>query len=271
MPVKEQEIYASGYQCIQAAREDNIFVIKLHRPDKFNALNEQLRHELVHALNTVRYDETIRAIVVWGGEQVFAAGADLAEMVDRTPMQALRRISQNPDVSEAMATMLQPTIAAISGLALGGGLELALATDIRIASSTAQFGQPEINVGLIPGGGATQRLSRLIGVAKAKEMILLGDRIDAYEAFRLGLANKVVAAEDLLDEAKSWAKRLAAKPMYAMRMAKYVIDKGLDAELQQGLTMEGLAFAVAFSTADQKEGARAFVEKRAAVFPGEPK
>ena len=258
------------YESVEVARDDSVFVIKLHRPEKFNALNARLRDDIVAALMSVKYDDTIRAIVVWGGTEVFAAGADLVEMAERRPMQALRRINHSADITETLAGLVQPTVAAISGLALGGGLEFAMAADIRIASNTASLGQPEINSGIIPGGGATQRLTRLIGMGKAKEMILLGDRIDAYEAFRLGLVNKVVATDALYDEALSVARRLARKPMHAMRIAKMVIDRGADAELQQGLTLEAFAYASMFGTADQREGAHAFIEKRQPVFKGEP-
>jgi enoyl-CoA hydratase/carnithine racemase len=149
-------------------------------------------------------------------------------------------------------------------------LELALAADTRIASNTAVFGQHEVNFGLIPGGGATQRLTRLVGMGTAKELILLGDRIDAHEAFRLGLVNKVVATDTLFEEAMSMAHRLAKKPMHAIRIAKMVMDKGADAELQQGLTLEAFAYASTFGTADQREGVRAFIEKRSPIFGGEP-
>lgn len=247
-----------------------IFVVKLNRPEKHNALNTQIRQELVEALQSVHHSDDIRAIVIWGGTEVFAAGADLEEMVTRTPMQAMRQLNNTPDMTETLASLRQPTIAAVSGLALGGGMELSMAADLRIASSTAQFGQSEINVGLIPGAGGTQRLSRYVGLTKAKEMVFLGERIDAHEAFRLGLVNKVVPPERLLDEAMSWARKLAAKPVSALRMAKLVMDRGYSADLPQALTMELLAFSAAFSTADQKEGARAFVERRPPNFVGEP-
>ena len=247
-----------------------IFVVKLDRPEKHNALNTQIRVELVQALESVRYNDEVRAVVLWGGTEVFAAGADLEEMITRTPMQAMRQINNMPDMTETLASLRQPTIAAVSGLALGGGMELSMAADLRIASSTAQFGQTEINVGLIPGAGGTQRLARYVGMTKAKEMVLLGERIDAHEAFRLGLVNKVVPPERLFDEAMSWARKLAAKPVNAMRMAKLVMDRGYSADLPQALTMELLAFSAAFGTADQREGARAFVERRQPRFTGEP-
>ncbi|WP_020205557.1 enoyl-CoA hydratase/isomerase family protein [Cupriavidus sp. WS] len=250
-------------------RDGDVFIIQLHRPQKFNALSNELRAQVVAAIESIRHDQSVRAVMIWGGNEAFAAGADLEEMVTRTPMEAMRQINDGPDITEALASLRQPTVVAVAGLALGGGMEVTMAADIRIAASTAIFGQPEINVGLIPGAGGTQRLARLVGLTKAKEMILLGDRIDAHEALRIGLVNKVVPPEDLFNEAKSWAKRLAAKPMFAMRMAKLVIDRGYDAELNQGLTMELLAFSAAFSTRDQKEGAQAFLEKRQPVFRGE--
>lgn len=253
---------------VRTSREDDIFIIQIHRPQKFNALSQGVRSEIVAAIESIRHDQSVRALVLWGGPEVFAAGADLEEMLTRTPMEAMRQINDGPDVTEALASLRQPTVVAVAGLALGGGMEVTLAADIRIAASTAIFGQPEINVGLIPGAGGTQRLSRLVGLGKAKEMILLGERIDAHEALRIGLVNKVVPLENLLNEAKSWARRLAAKPMYAMRLAKLVIDRGYDAELNQGLTMELLAFSAAFGTPDQREGTRAFLEKRPPVFPG---
>jgi enoyl-CoA hydratase/carnithine racemase len=270
---REQHLKAEErvYESVEVTRDGGVFVIKLHRPEKFNALNSRLREDIVTALTSVKCDDTVRAVVVWGGTEVFAAGADLVEMAERRPMQALRRINHSADISETLAGLVQPTIAAISGLALGGGLEFALAADIRIASNTAVFAQPEVNIGMIPGGGATQRLTRLIGMGHAKEMILLGDRIDANEALRLGLVNKVVATDALFEEAMSMAHRLAKQPMHAMRIAKLVMDKGADAELQQGLTLEAFAYASTFGTADQREGARAFVEKRSPVFGGEPK
>ncbi|WP_280151763.1 enoyl-CoA hydratase-related protein [Piscinibacter sp. XHJ-5] len=253
---------------IVASREDDIFIIQLNRPQKFNALNNEIRTEIVQAIDSIRHDQSVRAVLIWGGNQVFAAGADIEEMLARTPMEAMRQINDAPDITEALASLRQPTVAAIAGLALGGGLEFAMAADIRIAASSAILGQPEINVGLIPGGGGTQRLSRLVGLSKAKEMILLGERIDAFEALRIGLVNKVVAPEDLLNEAKSLARRLAAKPMWASRLAKLVIDRGYDADISQGVTMELLAFSAAFGTPDQREGARAFMEKRQAEFTG---
>lgn len=255
---------------VQTERHDAVFVLKLHRPEKFNALNTALRTEIVAALRPVRHDDSIRAVVIWGGDKVFAAGADLQEMLDRRPMQAMRHINNAPDMTEAVTSLRQPTIAAIAGLALGGGLELALAADLRLAASNARLGQPEINVGLLPGAGGTQRLTRYVGLTKAKEMILLGEPIDAAEALRIGLINKIVEPEQLFEEALTWARKLAAKPMYAARLAKLVIDKGYDAEIGQAITMEALAFSSAFGTADQREGARAFVEKRRPNFPGEP-
>lgn len=170
---------------------------------------------------------------------------------------------------ETVASMLQPTIAAVSGGAFGGGCELSLACDFRIASETAMFGQTEINVGLIPGAGGTQRLSRLVGMTKAKEMVLLGEVAKAEEAYRIGLVNKVVPVEQLLDEAKIWAHKLAGKSPIALQLAKLMMDKGYDLALDAAMTMESLSFAHLFGTTDQKEGVKAFLEKRKPVFKGE--
>jgi len=173
------------------------------------------------------------------------------------------------DIWGTLASMLQPTIAAVSGIAVGGGCELALACDLRLASQTATFGQPEINVGIIPGAGGTQRLARVVGLTKAKEMIFLGERIDASEALRIGLVNKVVPVGTLLEETKAWAGKLSEKPPRALQLAKLMVDKGYDLELGAAITMESLSFASLFSTKDQQEGVSAFFEKRQPLFTGE--
>ena len=169
---------------------------------------------------------------------------------------------------QTVANMPQPTIAAISGYALGGGCELAMCCDMRIASESAKFGQPEIKIGVIPGAGGTQRLPRLVGMSKAKEMVLIGDPIDAQEALRIGLVNKVVPAENLLEEAKAWARKLAGMPPIGLLMAKAAMDKGYDVSLDNALLIERLAFSNLFGTEDQKEGAKAFLEKRKPDYKG---
>ena len=261
----------SMYETIKTEQEGATFILTLHRPQKRNIINKQMRAEIFDALMKVRADASVRAIIVWGGPEVFAAGADLSEMRGRTPMQQFRPFNslQVGDIWGAVASMLQPTIAAVSGIAVGGGCELALACDLRLASETATFGQPEINVGIIPGAGGTQRLARVVGLTKAKEMIFLGERIDASEALRIGLVNKVVPVGTLLEEAKAWAGKLSEKPPRALQLAKLMVDKGYDLELGAAITMESLSFASLFSTKDQQEGVSAFLEKRQPLFTGE--
>lgn len=255
------------YQTIKTEREDAIFIITLNRPDKLNALSPELTGEVVDALNGVRTDESVRAIIITGGPKVFAAGADLSRMQTASSVEMYNR-NLLGDMWTTVAEMPQPTIAAVAGYALGGGCELAMACDLRLASDTAKFGQPEINVGIYPGAGGTQRLARLIGLGRAKELVFLGEQIGAEEAQRLGLVNKVVPAESLLDEAKAWAKKLASKPPFTLRLVKQVMDQGYDLDLQSALKLERLGFIALFGTQDQREGVTAFLEKRKPNYTG---
>lgn len=255
------------YQTIKTEREDTTFIITLNRPDKLNALSPELSAEVVNALEGVRNDEGVRAIIITGGPKVFAAGADLSKM--QTPgVVGIYTRNLGADMWQTMAGMPQPTIAAVAGYAFGGGCELAMACDLRIAADNAKFGQPEIKVGIYPGAGGTQRLSRLVGLGRAKEMVFLGDPIDAQEAYRIGLANKVVAVDSLMDEAKAMAKRLAAMPPFTLRIVKQVMDQGYDIGLEAAIRMERLGFAALFGTEDQREGVTAFLEKRKPNFQG---
>jgi enoyl-CoA hydratase/carnithine racemase len=256
-----------AYETITTERDESTFIITLNRPDKLNAINTTLQTDVVAALNSVRHDPAVRAIVIWGGAKVFAAGADISGFVGATGSDMLRTFGDD-SMWETTAGMPQPTIAAIAGYALGGGCELAMACDFRLAAENAKFGQPEIKIGVIPGAGGTQRLARLVGMSKAKEMVFLGDPIGAAEAYRIGLVNKVVPVDSLLDEAKAWGKKLSALPPIGLQMAKQAMDKGYDLSLQNGLTIERLAFANLFGTEDQKEGAKAFVEKRKPEYKG---
>ncbi len=255
------------YETILTEREASTFIITLNRPDKLNALSPKLREEVVDALMGVQSDESVRAIIVTGGPKVFAAGADLAAMASGT---SIGMFSRDPRINmfEVLANMPQPTIAAVAGYALGGGCELSMCCDFRLAAETAKFGQPEINVGLIPGAGGTQRLTRLIGATKAKELVFLGEQIDAAEAYRLGLVNKIVPVDDLMTEARKLASKLASKPPFNLRVAKMVMDKGADVSLEAALELEHLAFAALFGTEDQKEGVNAFIQKRKPDFKG---
>ncbi len=256
------------YQTIKTEREDSTFIITLNRPEKLNALSPELTGEVVDALNGVRSDETVRSIIITGGPKVFAAGADLSKMQTASPIDMYTR-NLAGDMWTTVAEMPQPTIAAVAGYALGGGCELAMACDLRLAADNARFGQPEINVGIYPGAGGTQRLSRLIGLGRAKELIFLGEMIGAEEAQRLGLVNKVVPGENLLEEAKAWAKKLAAKPPFTLRLVKQVMDQGYDLTLESALKLERLGFISLFGTHDQREGVTAFLEKRKPNYTGQ--
>ncbi len=255
------------YEYIKTEREETTFIVTLNRPEKLNALSQALTGEVVHALNEVQGDAGIRAIIITGGPKVFAAGADLSKMQTAT---AIDMYSRNlaGDMWSTVAKMPQPTIAAVAGYALGGGCELAMACDLRLAADNARFGQPEINVGIYPGAGGTQRLSRLIGLGRAKELIFMGDNIKADEAYRIGLVNKVVPAESLMDEARAWAKKLATKPPFTLRVVKQVMDEGYDLSLEAALRLERLGFISLFGTEDQREGVAAFLEKRKPDFKG---
>lgn len=257
------------YEDILVDRDGPAFIITMNRMEKYNALNSSVRQQVAEALLSVRNDPTVRGIILWGGSRAFAAGADVTEMLEHPPLAAFRGFTTKHDLyGDLIGNQPQPVIAAISGQAFAGGLELALACDLRIASDTAMFGQVEVGVGMLPGGGATQRLTRLVGIAKAKEMILLGDIIRVDEALAMGLVNKVVPAAKLLDEAKAWVGRLAERAPLGVRMAKIMIDNGQEASLKTGMLMESLAFAGIFTTEDMREGVNAFLNKRKPNFTG---
>ena len=259
-----------AYKTIIYETSDRVAIITLNRPEKLNALSPQLSDELYKALSDADKDDSVRVIIITGGDAVFAAGADLGAMDAAAPdvVQAfkMRFAAENPN--DYIEKIGKPVIAAMAGYALGGGLELAMCCDLRIAADNAKFGQPEIRVGLIPGAGGTQRLPRLIGMTKAKELIMVGENIGADEALRLGLVNAVVPAADLLDEAKRLAAKLADRPPFGLRLAKTVMNMGSATDLQSALALEREAFAMLFATKDQKEGVRAFNEKRKPDFKG---
>lgn len=241
-------------------------IIQLNRPDVLNALNLELMQELVAALESLDKDDSIGAIIITGNEKAFAAGADIKEMTDATAVEML--IRDQSARWDRIRRIKKPLIAAVSGFALGGGCELSMACDIIIASETAKFGQPEINIGVMPGAGGTQRLTRAVGKYKAMEMVLTGKMISAEEALRWGLVNKVVPPEYYLEEAKAIAREIAAKPPVAVRLAKESILKALDTTIETGLEYERKNFYLLFSTEDQKEGMKAFIEKRKAQWKG---
>ncbi|HJQ31822.1 MAG TPA: enoyl-CoA hydratase-related protein [Pyrinomonadaceae bacterium] len=258
----------ASYETLLLERRGRVAVITINRPQKLNALNIQTRAEGAAALDELRDDNEIRVVVITGaGEKAFVAGADIAEFEGRTAV-TQRDVMTARSLFTAVDTFPKPVIAMINGFCLGGGCELALSCDIRVASETARFGQPEINLGIIPGGGGTQRLTRLVGEGKAMELILTGDMIDAQHAFNLGLVNLVVPAADLEGRTMELANRIAEKSPIALRMAKEAVKTAARASLDEGLRREIDLFALTFSSADKDEGVRAFLEKRKPDFKG---
>ena len=247
-----------------------VALLKVNRPKALNALNADTLNELDQAFVALTADREVRVIIVTGtGEKAFVAGADIAAMVDKTAMEGrdLARLAQG--VLNRIERCPKPVIAAVNGYALGGGCELAMACDIRLAADTARLGQPEINLGIIPGWAGTQRLARLVGKGKAKQLILTGDMVDADEACRIGLVEQVVPAAELVEASRLLATKLASKGEVALRLAKDAIDNGLEMESLKGGEYEAELFGLCFSTTDQKEGMLAFLEKRKAQFKGE--
>jgi enoyl-CoA hydratase len=258
----------SSYETLLLERRGRVAVITINRPQKLNALNIQTRAEGAAALDELRDDAEVRVVVITGaGEKAFVAGADIAEFEGRTAV-TQRDVMTARSLFTAVDTFPKPVIAMINGFCLGGGCELALSCDIRVASETARFGQPEINLGIIPGGGGTQRLTRLVGEGKAMELILTGDMIDAQHAFNLGLVNHVVPAADLEAKTMELANRIAEKSPVALRMAKEAVKTAARSSLDEGLRREIDLFALTFSSADKDEGVRAFLEKRKPDFKG---
>jgi len=257
-------------QNLKIDKKDAVATIELYRPQKKNSLNGEMRGELEECLKELARDRNTRVVIVTGGEEIFCAGADISEIQESVSAEAAyhhaREFQLLFDLVEALP---QPVIAAVSGYALGGGCELALACDFRIASQTAKLGLPEIKIGAFPGGGGTQRLPRLIGASKAKEMIFTGDPIGAEEALALGLVMKVVPKEKLAEEAQAFAAKLAALPRLALQASKASINKGLEIDLASGLELEARNFGTLATTHDLKEGTLAFLEKRKPNFTGD--
>lgn len=238
--------------------DDRVATIRLHRPP-MNAISRQVQEELRAAAAAVSADDAVRAVVVYGGEKVFAAGADVKEFASMTHGQMMRDAERLSSSIEAIARIGQPVIAAVTGYALGGGCELALAADFRVSAEDARWGQPEILLGIIPGMGGTQRLPRLVGPARAKELIYSGRMIDAAEALRIGLVDVVVPADEVESAAVDLARRYAKGPALALRAAKAAIDGGLDTDLGNGLRLESQLFASVFATADRDAGIGSFL------------
>ncbi|TET76366.1 MAG: hypothetical protein E3J42_01825 [Dehalococcoidia bacterium] len=249
-------------------KQEQLGWLTLNRPLASNIINLELANELGDACREINQDEEVRAVIITGAGQTFCSGANLDELSSLT-LGELSRMNPASVVSRAVATLSCPVIAAINGDALGAGLELALSCDIRVSSENAQFGLPETSYGLIPGGGGTQRLPRIVGRGKASEMILIAEPIDAREAYRIGLISKVVPGEKLAEEAEEIAKRLVSRAPIAVRYAKEALNKGMDMTLEQGLRLEADLSFLLQSTEDRAEGIRAFLEKRTAHFKGE--
>ena len=246
---------------------DGIGTIRLDRPP-MNALNTQVQEELREAAHAAAADPSIRAVVVHGGGKVFAAGADITEFTDTTYQQMSVRAADLSGAFDAVARIPKPVVAAVTGYALGGGCELALACDWRVVAEDAKLGQPEIRLGLIPGAGGTQRLARLVGPARAKDLVFSGRMVDADEALRIGLADRVAPAADVYATAIELVRPYTSGPALALRAAKLAIDGGLGMDLASGLAWESQLFAGLFGTDDRIEGTTAFVEKRRPKFTG---
>lgn len=248
---------------------DGVAVVTINRPEALNALSKDILEELGVAFAAIEKNETVACVILTGsGAKAFVAGADIAAMQSMNAVAAENFARLGHAVLSAIENFPKPVIAAVNGFALGGGCELAMACDIRIAADNARFGQPEVNLGVIPGFGGTLRLSRLVGKGRAKELIFTGDMIDAHEAYRIGLANKVVAADELIAAAHSMAAKISSKGPVAVRFAKQSVDSGLEMDLDRARCAEASLFGLCFATADQKEGMQAFLDKRPAKFTG---
>ncbi len=257
------------YNTINYAEDESIALITLNRPQVMNALNNELLDELESVLKIIERDDKLRVVIITGQEKFFSAGADINELKKfNSPLEAHYFLNKVQRVINSLEIIPKPIIAAISGLALGGGCEMSLACDLRIAADNAVFGQPEINIGVIPGAGGTQRFPRIIGLTKAKELLFTGGIIKADEALRFGLLNKVVSLKDLMSEARKMALKIAEKPPVAIKITKMCLTDGLQMNLSQALAYEGRCFEFLFSTEDQKEGLNAFIEKRKPQFRG---
>jgi enoyl-CoA hydratase/carnithine racemase len=257
MPSQVEEMSMGEFVRVEA--ENGVATIRLDRP-KMNAIDAQLQTELIEAAREVSADGSVRAVILYGGERVFAAGADIKEMAAMSYPEMTRHSRLLQDFTTAIAAIPKPVIAAITGYALGGGLEVALAADFRVAGEGAKVGQPEIQLGIIPGAGGTQRLARLIGPAKAKDLIFSGRHVKAAEALSLGLVDRVVPDADVYASALEWASTFVGGPALALAAAKQAIDSGLELDLGSGLEVERLQFAGLFATEDQRNGMQSFIE-----------
>lgn len=255
-----------NYNTIRFEVKEGIAFVTINRPKALNALNTEVLTELIDAFTTIGKSAEIGAAVLTGEGRAFVAGADIAQMKDLQVGEGRDMTLLGQGCMELIENIDKPVIAAVNGFALGGGCEISMACDIRIASEKAKFGQPEVNLGIIPGYGGTQRLPRLVGKGMAKYLIMTGAQIDAQEAYRIGLVQKVVPAEELLAEAEKIAKTILSKAPVAIKMAKHAVNNGMNVDLRSGVAYEAEAYTTTFCTEDRVEGMTAFVEKRAANF-----
>jgi enoyl-CoA hydratase len=257
------------YKTLIYEKKENIGLLTINRPEKLNAISNELISELKDLLDKIKNDEELRVLIITGaGDKAFVAGADIKELVDRDASQGRRISQERQEIFSRIENLPVPVIAAVNGYALGGGLELALACSIRICSEKAQFGAPEVKLGIIPGDGGTQRLPRLVGLGRAMELILTGDFIDAQEAYRIGLVNKVLPQEELMDKATELAKKIASRPPLAVRFAKEAVNRSQEGDAASGFALESYLHALSCTTEDKKEGVSAFLEKRKGKFKG---
>jgi enoyl-CoA hydratase len=258
-----------AYETLLVEISGGICTVCLNRPQALNALNETMIRELDHLFDELAANDSVKAVIITGsGLKSFAAGADIAQMKDLSVEGGRKWAQLGQSVFRKIENLPKPVVAAVNGFALGGGCELAMACDIRIASSQAKFAQPEVTLGITPGYGGTQRLPRLVGKGRAKELLFTGMMIDAAEAYRIGLVNQVTAPEELLAAAAAMVEKIMKCSPFAVQMCKAAVNNGVDDELDTGIVYEAEVFGLCFSTADQKEGMAAFLEKRKANFTG---
>ncbi len=258
-----------AYETLLYEKRNGIGYVTVNRPDKLNALNQKVMAELNQCFHAIQSDAEVLAVILTGsGEKAFVAGADVNELAVQTPVDGKETSVRGQQILDFIEHLGKPVIAAVNGYALGGGCELALACTLRIASDTARFGQPEVKLGITPGYAGTQRLPRLVGKGRALEMILTGEPVTAQEAYRIGLANQVVPAKDLIAAAETLARKIMANAPLAVRFSLEAVNRGAEMTQRDGQLLEATLFGLCCATADMKEGTRAFLEKRPAKFVG---
>jgi enoyl-CoA hydratase len=269
MPKNHKGESTVSYQNVLFEKSNGIGILTINRPKVLNALNKATMLEIKDVIGKITSDPEVAVVIVTGsGDKAFVAGADISEMQNMSALEGRAWGKFSQQIFNEIENLPQPVIAAVNGYALGGGCELAMCCDIRIASDKAKFGQPEVLLGVIPGFAGTQRLPRLIGKGRAKELIFLGDQIDAQEAFRIGLVNKLVPADQLMAVAKATAEKIISRGPVAVKLGKAAINEGMDMDFESGQAYEAEVFGLCFATSDQKEGMSAFLEKRKANFTG---